>query len=203
MTQKSVNSSESVGYIRPVRSSDIPVLANIYAYYVANTTISFEYVVPTESEFERRVNAFSSVCPYLVYCEGDKILGYAYAHPAFERAAYKWCAETTIYLSNESRGNGIGGKLYDALTRILELQGYRKLYAIIEASNTQSCAFHMKKGYKLVATFPNTGYKMERWLDVVWYERDLNGFDKSPNEPTLYRKLSPTVIEQICKECSL
>ena len=39
--------------IREVQISDAPRLVEIYSYYVMNTAVSFEYVVPTADEFER------------------------------------------------------------------------------------------------------------------------------------------------------
>lgn len=173
-------------YMRQVRlalNSDVPDLLGIYRYYVEQTVVSFEYDVPSLREFERRVNVFSKDCPYLVYCEGGQILGYAYAHPAFERAAYSWCAETVIYLAHNVVRQGIGSALYDSLLPILKLQGYKTLYAIIEAGNTASCKFHESKGYHLAALFPRAGYKLGRWLDVAWYERNLGDFADAPTRP--------------------
>ena len=110
-----------------------------------------------------------------------------------------WCAETSIYLANEAKNRGLGKILYNTLIKILELQGYKKLYAIIEASNYQSCLFHIKNGYRLIASFPNAGYKLGRWLDVVWYERELSDFNKEPVKPISFQKMSADEIEMICK----
>ena len=39
--------------IRIAKESDIPAMLAIYAPYVENTTVSFEYEVPTREEFSR------------------------------------------------------------------------------------------------------------------------------------------------------
>lgn len=65
--------------IRTARESDIPDLLAIYAPYVLNTAITFEYEVPSVEEFQRRVQKTLLKYPYLVLVEEGKILGYAYA----------------------------------------------------------------------------------------------------------------------------
>ena len=53
--------------IRFVRSQDAARILEIYAPYITDTVISFEYEVPTPEEFAARVEAISSRYPYLVY----------------------------------------------------------------------------------------------------------------------------------------
>lgn len=68
---------------------DVPALLAIYERYIS-TTITFEYVLPSREEFARRMRDVSQVYPYLVLEEGGSVLGYAYAHPIAQRAAYGW-----------------------------------------------------------------------------------------------------------------
>ena len=110
--------------IRNATQSDIPAMLAIYAPYVENTTVSFEYDVPCLRSFTQRFYDITAQFPWLVWEEDGRILGYAYASPPYTRAAYAWCAEPSIYLRNEAKGKGIGKKLYAVLEKILELQGY-------------------------------------------------------------------------------
>ena len=159
--------------IRPATEKDIPEILEIYAPYVENTTVSFEYDVPCRRSFTQRFYDITARFPWLVWEENGKILGYAYASPPYSRAAYAWCAEPSIYLCPEARGKGIGKKLYAALEQILFRQGYQVLYALITQENTGSLAFHEKLGYSLRASFPNCGFKFNRWLGVTWMEKRL------------------------------
>ena len=60
---------------------DAPALVNIYAPYVEQTAISFEYDVPSVDEFRRRMADVSQKYPYLVAeDENGQLLGYAYTH---------------------------------------------------------------------------------------------------------------------------
>lgn len=157
--------------IRIANIKDVPEMLAIYAPYVENTTVSFEYEPPTLEEFTRRFTAFTQQFPWLVWEEDGKILGYAYASAPFTRAAFGWCAEPTVYLRPEARGRNIAASLYTVLEEILFRQGYQALYALVCGENTQSRRFHEKQGYHITAEFPGIGFKMGRWLSLIWYEK--------------------------------
>ena len=157
--------------IRIANIKDVPEMLAIYAPYVENTTVSFEYEPPTLEEFTRRFTTFTQQFPWLVWEEDGKILGYAYASAPFTRAAFSWCAEPTVYLRPEARGRNIAASLYTVLEEILFRQGYQALYALVCGENTQSRRFHEKQGYHITAEFPGIGFKMGRWLSLIWYEK--------------------------------
>ena len=159
--------------IRLATEADVPEMLAIYAPYILTTTYTFEYTVPTEETFLARFRSITAQFPWLVWEEDGRILGYAYGSLPFERAAYAWCTEDSLYLRPEARKKGIGTKLLNCLEKFLGLQGYRKIYAIITAENTVSLDFHRKNGYLCTATFPNCGYKFGRWLGVTWMEKEL------------------------------
>lgn len=90
--------------IRSAKISDAKALIAIYAPYVENTAITFEYAVPSLSDFENRIAQTLQRFPYLVYEEEGEILGYAYASTYKNRAAYDWSCEVSIYVAEEARG---------------------------------------------------------------------------------------------------
>jgi len=108
--------------IRLATEQDASEILAIYAPYVTGTAITFEYEVPSLEEFTRRIQRTLLRYPYLVACSGDSIVGYAYVSPFHERPAYSWAAETSIYVSMESRGRGIGHTLYALLERCWQKQ---------------------------------------------------------------------------------
>lgn len=61
--------------IRAAQESDIPQILEIYAPYIQNTTVTFEYTVPSPSEFLERFRSITRLFPWLVYEEGGIILG--------------------------------------------------------------------------------------------------------------------------------
>lgn len=169
--------------IRIATEADLPRLLAIYGPYVENTTVSFEYEVPTLDAFLTRFRKITEQFPWLVWEEDGTVLGYAYACAPFDRAAYQWCAEPSIYLMPEAQGKGVGKQLYEALEEILTAQGYRLSYAIITSENEASLAFHRAMGYREAAHFPGCGYKFGRWLGVTWMEKPLCSVDMSMNTP--------------------
>ena len=168
---------------------DVPAILEIYAPYVENTTITFEYDVPGREEFIQRFLDITRQFPWLVWEEEGQILGYAYAAPPYTRSAYQWCAEPSIYLKPEAQGRGIGRKLYTALEEILKLQGYQVLYALITQDNISSLRFHEKQGYRRKVLFDNCGFKFGRWLGVYWLEKRLISVEIPKSFPTSFLEL--------------
>ena len=160
--------------IRLATEADVPAMLAIYAPYILTTTYTFEYDVPSEEAFLTRFRSITEKFPWLVWEENGQILGYAYGSAPFERAAYSWCTEDSVYLCPEAKGKGIGKKLLFALEKLLQFQGYRKIYAIITSENTVSLDFHRKNGYLFTSEMEKCGYKFDRWLGVVWMEKDLS-----------------------------
>lgn len=159
--------------IRDARRSDVPAMLAIYAPFVEHTAVSFEYDVPTEAEFARRLEEHQAAFPWLVCEENGRVMGYAYAGRAFERAAYGWNAEISCYLAPELRGRGVGRRLYAHIEEILTRLGYYKLFAVVTSANAPSVAFHRALGFRDAACFRNVGYKQGGWYDVLWLEKTL------------------------------
>lgn len=167
--------------IRLATQHDLPAILVIYRPYIEQTAITFEYDVPSLESFTDRFRKITALCPWLVWEENNEILGYAYGAPAFERKAYAWCADLSVYLKPEAYGRGIGRALYAKLEKLLERQGYRVLYALVTTANAPSIAFHKAVGYREVAAFPDCGWKLGQWHGVVWLEKDV-GEDTPPTD---------------------
>ncbi len=159
--------------IRLAREADLLEILEIYGPYIINTTASFEYTVPTMEEFTARFRGITEQFPWIVWEEDGRILGYAYASAPFHRAAYRWCAESSIYLRPEAQGKGIGRKLQLTLEEVLRQQGYAVVYAVITSENAGSLAFHKRLGYTFTAEMPGCGYKFGKNLGITWLEKRL------------------------------
>ena len=173
--------------IRIAQEGDLQQMLDIYSYYVLHTTYSFEYTLPTLAEFTQRFQRITERFPWLVWEENGKILGYAYGSAPFEREAYQWCGELSVYVAQPAQGRGIGRKLYAAAEQILAMQGFRRIYAIITEENEGSRKFHQAMGYETVAIFPHCGIKFNRSLAVVWMEKVINSVEIPTNPPVLWQ----------------
>ncbi len=170
--------------IRSAVVSDAERLLEIYSYYVENTAISFEYKTPDLNEFRNRIENTLKKYPYLVIEENGVIMGYAYAGVFKGRAAYDHCCEVTIYLDHDSKGNGYGRALYNALEKELKKIGIINLYACIgdpiiedEYLTKNSEHFHQHMGYTKVGDFHKCGYKFGRWYNMIWMEKIIGEYE--------------------------
>ena len=164
--------------IRDASPEDAERLLGIYAPYVTNTAITFEYDVPSKEDFARRIENTLRRYPYIVLeSEGD-ILGYAYAGVLKDRAAYDRSCELSIYLRNDALRQGYGSILYGALESRLADMGVLNLYACVAYPHEEdeyltyaSVRFHEHLGFSIVGRFHDCGYKFGRWYDMVWMEK--------------------------------
>ena len=164
--------------IRSAAPEDAEQLLAIYAPYVKNTAITFEYEVPTIEEFGHRISNTLKKYPYIVAEYDGKPAGYAYAGMFHEREAYDRCVETSIYVDKNMKHMGIGRILHDALEKELKDRGFLNMYACIaypkkpdEYLDRNSVEFHTHMGYRLVGEFYDCGYKFNRWYNMVWMEK--------------------------------
>ena len=170
--------------IRIATIGDLPAMLEIYRPFVEETAVSFEYTTPTAEEFALRFQQITARFPWLVWEEDGAVLGYAYAAAPFERAAFSWCAEPSIYLAPQARGRGVGRQLYEALEDILTKQGYQVLYALVTTENAPSVAFHRALGYRRLADFPDCGFKCGKWHGIIWLEKRLKAVEMPDIMPT-------------------
>ena len=164
--------------IRSAKAEDAERLWEIYAYYVTDTAISFEYDVPSVDEFRRRIENTLLKYPFLVLEKDGRTVGYAYAGVFKNRAAYDRSCEVSIYIERGQRRHGCGSALYEALEAKLKAQGILNLYACIsdtavedEYLSRDSERFHQRLGYVKVGEFHRCGYKFGRWYDMIWMEK--------------------------------
>ncbi len=168
--------------IRFIEKKDIEAVYNIYKYYILNTSITFEITVPTLEDFVQRVNNIAKTHPYIVYEVNNNIVGYAYASRYGVREAFDWSVESTVYVDNNYKRNGMGSRLYTILLKLLEIQGFHTAYALITSSNKKSTIFHEQLGFEHIATMKNIGYKFNEWHDINYYSYNLANPTVPPNK---------------------
>ena len=186
--------------IRMANPADAQALLNIYAPYVINTAITFEYDVPSVEEFASRIAHSLEKYPYLIAEEGGNILGYAYASPFHDRPAYDWAVETSIYVDQNIKHRGLGRKLHDALESTLREQGILNMNACIayppeedEHLDKNSVEFHAHMGYRLVGEFYKCGYKFNRWYNMVWMEKMIGEHKSLQPEVKLFPEIQDKI----------
>jgi phosphinothricin acetyltransferase len=171
--------------LRSARLADAARIAEIYAPYVRETTISFEEVAPDADAIVGRMRAADDRYPWLV-ASGDasgEIAGYAYATHHRERAAYRWSVDVSVYLDERFHRRGIASKLYSSMFAILTKQGYVNAFAGVTQPNPASVAFHLAMGFEEIGTYRSAGFKFGAWHDVTWFGRRLAPPTSAHHEP--------------------
>lgn len=161
--------------IRLIKSEDAETVLAIYAPYILNSNISFEYEVPSLDEFKHRIETVTKDYPWLVCEHEGGIIGYAYGGQHRARTAYKWSVESAIYMAEDHCGKGAGKLLYQELFKLLKEQGFVNVFAGMTLPNEKSVRLHTACGFAMIGVFKNIGYKNNQWHDVQWMQLDLAG----------------------------
>jgi phosphinothricin acetyltransferase len=176
--------------------ADAAPIQAIYAPIVRDTFISFEVDTPAVSEIERRMGKTLAKHPWLVFEDGEGVAGYAYASEHRDRLAYQWSVDVSCYVHERARRRGIASRLYRALFRILEKQGFTNAFAGIALPNDASVGMHASVGFVPIGTYVNVGFKAGDWHDVVWMQRKLATPAVNPQPPVPFPAIGARAVEE-------
>lgn len=159
--------------VRPASPQDAAACVALYRPYVEHTAISWEIEVPTVSEMAARIGGARETHEWLVLERDDRVIGFAYGNAFNRLAAYRWSAQTGIYVDADHHRTGGGRALYARLLRRLTERGYRQAMAGITQPNDASNRFHRSFGFRDAGLYRRVEWKHGRWHDVAWMQLDL------------------------------
>ena len=165
--------------IRNATPTDLPEIQAIYAHAVLHGTGTFEETPPSVEDIALRfARIIDHGWPGLVSVDETGVLGYGYYQQLRDRSAYRFCAEDSIYVREDVRGQGVGKALVSHLVHLATEQGFRQMIAVIgDSENVGSIGVHASMGFQHAGVFRGVGYKFGRWLDVVNMQRPLGEGD--------------------------
>ena len=172
--------------ITAAKEADAAAVADIYAPYVRETAVSFEYEAPSAAIMSRRIAETIGTYPWLVASQDQEVIGYAYAGKHRDRLAYRWTVDVTVYVGLTTRRQGVGRTLYRALLDILRQQGFRSAFAEIVLPNPGSVRLHETAGFKLIGVHKNIGFKLGHWHDIGYWRSELAAVEAEPRDPVLF-----------------
>ncbi|PFD42102.1 N-acetyltransferase [Bacillus cereus] len=162
--------------IREATKKDLTFILDIYNDAILNTTAVYAYKpVTLENRKDWYEQKQADGYPISVYELDNKVVGFATFGPFRAWPAYKYSIEHSVYVNKEYRKNGIGTSLMKALIAIAKEREYMTLIAGIDAENEKSIAMHKNFGFVYSGTISKAGYKFNRWLDLAFYQLELNG----------------------------
>lgn len=170
---------------------DAEACAAIYAPHVASSAVSFEAEPPDAAELGRRIERTSATHPWLVLERDGRVVGYAYACPHRDRAAYRWTAEVSVYVAAADHRTGVARELYGALFELLRRQRLHVACAGVTLPNAASVGLHESFGFVLVGVYRDIGWKAGAWRDVGWWRLALrDAGEVPPAEPLVPQRLA-------------
>jgi len=179
--------------VRMARVLDAAPIAAIYAPSITHGATSFELEPPTATAMAERVAGVLAFAPWLVGLDAaGRVIGYAYASPHHERAAYRWSVNVAIYIDAAHHRRGVGRRLYASLFTLLRMQGFYLAHAGITLPNASSVGLHEALGFRPVGIYRNVGWKLGAWRDVGWWQLELQERPAIPTPP-----LSPEAASEL------
>lgn len=162
--------NRGVRMIRDIILSDAKRIHEIYNKYVEKSWATFQEQPVSLDEIEIQIQRIIKDFPWLVYQEGDQIIGYTYADKWKGKSAYRYTVETSIYLDSEHLGKGIGSKLKEAMIEELRKRNFHCVISVISLPNPASIAMCEKFGFKKVGHLKEIGYKFDEWIDIGYWQ---------------------------------
>jgi phosphinothricin acetyltransferase len=162
--------------IRAARPADLPAVREIYNYYVANSTVTFDEDAMTLREWRQKFAYLDKLkMPFIVAeAPSGQLLGYALVSPWKQKRAYRFTVENSIYLGPAASGKGLGRALLTELIARSKAAGLKEMIAVIADQGAEaSIALHEKFGFTEIGRMGRVGFKFDRWLGTVLLQRSL------------------------------
>lgn len=162
--------------LRDATRADLPHIREIYNYYVANSTVTFDEDPMTLAEWRQKFDYLSKFgMPFIVAeSASGQILGYALVAPWKQKKAYRFTVENSIYLGAASTGKGLGRVLLAELLERSKKAGLKEVIAVIADQGAEaSIKLHSDFGFEEIGRMGKVGFKFERWLGIVMMQKSL------------------------------
>ena len=153
--------------IEAMQPGDWPVVRSIYLEGIATGHATFETEAPSWQDWDDS----HCHCGRLVARERDQIVGWAALSPVSRRKVYSGVAEVSVYVTGDSRGQGVGRALLEKLICEAEQNGIWTLQASVFPENAATIGLHRAYGFREVGRRERIGKLKGTWRDTLLLER--------------------------------
>jgi L-amino acid N-acyltransferase YncA len=150
-----------------ISEENYPEVARIYGEGLQTGTATFETTIPSWEKWDAGHLSFGRI----LAVEKDHYLGWASLSPVSSRCVYGGVAEVSVYVSDSTRGKGVGEFLLKNLIEISEANNIWTLQSGIFRDNVASHKLHIKCGFREVGYKEKVGQLHGVWKDNVLLER--------------------------------
>lgn len=145
---------------------------------IKTSTSLYDYEPRTMDNMEQWFDTkVSNNYPVLGAFESGRLMGFATYGSFRGFAANRYTLEHSVYIDNAYRGRGLGKLLLTELIEAARQQQYHVMVGAIDAANHVSIALHEKLGFTHAGKIKEAGFKFGRWLDLAFYQKQL---DRTP-----------------------
>jgi L-amino acid N-acyltransferase len=162
-------------YIRLAHRADLPTILAIYNEAVLNTTASWDYEPSTLEQRTQWFDLHQQLGLPIIVAENTsgEVVGWGSLSKFREKIGYQFTVEHSLYVAAEHRGQGIGRVILTKLIDSARDLGKHIIIGGVAADNEASVRLHEALGFEQVAYFKQVGYKFDRWLDLIFFQRKL------------------------------
>jgi L-amino acid N-acyltransferase YncA len=145
----------------------MPAVLHIYAEGLATRNATFETVVPTAEELRDR---WLPGHAWVAEVDGA-VVGWTAITPVSRRACYAGVGESSVYVTEATRGRGVGKALLYTQVTEADARGLWTLQTSVFPENRASLALHHAAGYRTLAVRTRIAQLDGVWRDTVLLER--------------------------------
>lgn len=161
--------------IRLADEADATAIVEIYNWYVANTTCTFDTSPQQAQTVAKWIRNQTLPTPVFVAVVSDtrndgSIGGWARIKPWSDRGAYAEAAEVSVFVDTRFRGKGIGQALGQHLIGHARSNGWHTLIARIGEGNHASLKFFEHLGFESAGFLREVGIKFDQRLGNHIYQ---------------------------------
>ena len=153
--------------IDEMKEQDWEQVRSIYLEGIATGHATFETEAPAWERWDA-----SHLPDCRVVARADEVIkGWAALSPVSSRCVYAGVAETSVYVGDKYKGEGVGRALLEAIVSASEKAGIWTLQAGIFPENVASLQLHERCGFRVVGRRERIGKMNGIWRDTLLLER--------------------------------
>ncbi len=146
--------------------TDLEAITDIYNEAILSTTATFDTEPKSLEEQHHWFETHDQRHPVLIAKLEGTVVGWASLTKWSDRPAYDETAETSFYVKETYRGQGIGRRLKQAVIEEARQLGFHSLIARAAEGSDASLHLNDAFGFRHVGTLKEVGRKFGKLLDV-------------------------------------
>lgn len=166
-------------HIREAEAAEVPAITTILNALIDSTTTIYRTEPYPHTDRQAWFEAQrSSGRPVLVAVDDGDVVGFASYGPFRDSErlpGYRFTVEHSVHVSEAAWGSGVGRRLMDELIVRAAAAGVHVMIGAVDSANEGSIRFHERLGFTEQGRLHEVGWKHDRWLDLVFMVRRIDG----------------------------